>query len=673
MNRARTPANGEANTADVVAQYLSTLSVSNCEWAFLGLDSQYCINKIGGAVESFDFTQVQLGIPAIEQLPFLEGLLPGDRKPVVVPNVQFMNDRFVDLHLFGEIGGQWLLFVDRTAQGKLEQRAQQIRLNDDIEQEQIQKKNRFAKKLESTNAYYLANERLLSTYSDSFQSVDEKVVSILEHGLAYFNLDMAFVSCVSNNTAVLEVVVGTSELLFSAGDRMPAEDVPCSFLVDDLSHLMIEDLSMSKLERVSELAKTGIRGCVAASVQTMNGPFGCVCFYSLNPVLNDFNERDEKFLLNIAGLIANLQGNKEQLGFIQAQSSNYQHLFESVPAIMFLCDADGLIISASEIFSQQVGVEPDLVPGKVCKTFFDLEYYDSVGKAIRSGDASVVPATLIRVGREPLEVELNVKEKRMGAMAGIRMVIATDVSDRNQALRDVTEQNKLLESANESLDQFAFVASHDLQVPLKKIQQFSHFLEEDFAGKLDSDGKYYLKVIVTASTRMAALIQDLLSFSRAKKAVIERERIELNAFLGDIVADLDVAIAASGATVVIGDLPTVNASAPLIGQLFNNLIGNAIKYRRPDRLPFVKVSTEHIGNELYISVSDNGIGFDMENSNRIFEPFSRLHNSRDYEGTGIGLAICSAVCEKHNWALSAHSELGKGSTFRIKLPEELSS
>jgi len=249
------------------------------------------------------------------------------------------------------------------------------------------------------------------------------------------------------------------------------------------------------------------------------------------------------------------------------------------------------------------------------------------------------------------------------------MVVLTDVSERNKAARFAEEQNRLLKTANENLNQFAFVASHDLQEPLRKIQLFSGFLEDDLEGKLDKDASYHLNVIVDASDRMSTLIRDLLRFSGASQYEPKHDPINLNELIEEVVTELDLRVQDSGAEINVANLPEVEGDKGMLRQLFVNLIGNGIKYRSPERP--VQITVKGYGKDLQegVSVSDNGIGFEMEFARKIFEPFNRLHRSKEYKGNGIGLAICSTVCDKHGWGLSAESEPDIGSTFKIKFTQ----
>jgi light-regulated signal transduction histidine kinase (bacteriophytochrome) len=286
------------------------------------------------------------------------------------------------------------------------------------------------------------------------------------------------------------------------------------------------------------------------------------------------------------------------------------------------------------------------------------------------GQGSRIAAELLCRESAALEVELSMAVKPVGTMKGIRMVMVTDVSLRNQASREAAEKNIRLADANEKLNQFAFIASHDLQEPLRKIQQFSSFLEEDLGDALDKDIDYYLRVIVDSSNRMSDLINDLLCYSRTSKLEPEMESVQLEEVVEDVINELEISIKECEGQVELGNLPSVSGNLPLLRQLFTNLIGNGLKYRVVDRTPVIKVYATNTQGKEQIVIADNGIGLDMRYARKIFEPFNRLHTNQEYKGNGIGLAICQTVCEKHGWSIAADGIPNEGTKFIVTLDSD---
>jgi light-regulated signal transduction histidine kinase (bacteriophytochrome) len=225
-----------------------------------------------------------------------------------------------------------------------------------------------------------------------------------------------------------------------------------------------------------------------------------------------------------------------------------------------------------------------------------------------------------------------------------------------------------LRRSNQELEQFAYVASHDLQEPLRKIASFCNLLESRYAEQLDERENVYLHYIVDGAMRMQALVNDLLLYSRVTTRGMEFALTDTNDVLQEALANLDVAVAESNACVTHDLLPTAYGDTKQLARLFQNLIGNAIKYRG-EAPPEVHVSVLKKGDEWVFSVRDNGIGIAPEYAERIFVIFQRLHTREEYGGTGIGLSVCKKIVERHGGRIWVESEEGCGATFYFSLPQ----
>jgi signal transduction histidine kinase len=246
--------------------------------------------------------------------------------------------------------------------------------------------------------------------------------------------------------------------------------------------------------------------------------------------------------------------------------------------------------------------------------------------------------------------------------------LATLSQDINRMLASLEHQEEALRKSNQELEQFAYVASHDLQEPLRKVQAFSDRLASKYADKLDEDGKLYISRMQDASARMRVLIQDLLTYSRIRSKGQEFVTVDLTEVVKGVVADLEVRLEQSGGRVEVGELPVVLADPLQMRQVFQNLIGNALKFKKSGVPPIVRVMYKPKGSDHRIIVQDNGIGFESQYSERVFEIFQRLHGRSDFEGTGMGLAIVKKILERHVGSIRAESELGKGARFILTLP-----
>jgi PAS domain S-box-containing protein len=242
-----------------------------------------------------------------------------------------------------------------------------------------------------------------------------------------------------------------------------------------------------------------------------------------------------------------------------------------------------------------------------------------------------------------------------------------DISDRKTAELELQQQKQDLIRSNDELQQFAYVASHDLQEPLRMITSYLELLERRYKGQLDAKADRFIAYAVDGAARMQILIDDLLKYSRVGVRSYTLEQVNCAVVLQHVLRNLQVAIAESNAIITHDALPEVNADITQLTQLFQNLIGNAIKFRRADPLK-IQIGVERTNDKWLFSVQDNGIGIESQYCDRIFVIFQRLHNRTDYPGTGMGLAICKKIVERHGGTLWVESTPTKGSTFYFTLP-----
>lgn len=259
--------------------------------------------------------------------------------------------------------------------------------------------------------------------------------------------------------------------------------------------------------------------------------------------------------------------------------------------------------------------------------------------------------------------------------SAIVLLAIEDVTERRALQRAWADNAATLQRSNQALAEFAAIAAHDLQEPLRKVQAFGERLETRCRSQLDEQAHDYLTRMLSATARMRSLIDALLEYARFSRLDGGMVNVDLHAVISDVVVDLQAQIERTGGEVTVSDLPVVHANPTHMRQLFQNLIGNGLKFHRAGVPPRVRVyvggseSRESVGgHHIVVVVEDNGLGFDARHRERIFRIFQRLHGLHEYEGTGIGLAVCRRIVEQHGGTLVAESEPGMGARFFISLP-----
>jgi PAS domain S-box-containing protein len=354
--------------------------------------------------------------------------------------------------------------------------------------------------------------------------------------------------------------------------------------------------------------------------------------------------------------------------------SRYRGLLEAAPDAMVVVDTGGEIVLLNVQAEKQFGYHRDELLGQQVKNIIPEGFAERlIADALRS--AEVALAQQIGTGIElsgrrkdgtefPIEIMLSPLEGAEGILvtAAIR-----DISRRKAAEAQLLEKVEELKRSNEELGQFAYIASHDLQEPLRMVASYTQLLSKRYKGRLDSDADEFIAFAVDGASRMQRLIQDLLAYSRVGTKGKDLIETSSERSLEQALINLRGSIEESGAVVTHGALPSVLADETQLVQLFQNLVGNAIKYQGPG-VPRVHVTAARDGVQKWtFSVRDNGLGIDPQYFERIFGMFQRLHKREEFAGTGIGLAICRKIVERHGSNITVESQPGQGSTFRFSL------
>jgi PAS domain S-box-containing protein len=352
----------------------------------------------------------------------------------------------------------------------------------------------------------------------------------------------------------------------------------------------------------------------------------------------------------------------------------YRGLLEAAPDAMVVVNPRGDIVLLNVQAEKKFGYRRDELVGQKVKNIIPQGFAERlIADALRSAEdalAQQIGTGIELIGRRkdksefPIEIMLSPLESAEGILvtAAIR-----DITKRKAAEANLLYKVDELYRSNQELGQFAYIASHDLQEPLRMVASYTQLLAKRYQGKLDSDADEFIAFAVDGANRMQRLIQDLLAYSRVGTKGKDLLETSSEHALQQSLLNLGSAIAESGAVVTHDALPAVLADESQLVQLFQNLVGNAIKYKSP-AVPKIHVSaSRNSGNKWAFSVRDNGLGIDPQYFERIFVMFQRLHKREEYDGTGIGLAICKKIVERHGDHISVESQPGHGSTFRFAL------
>jgi two-component system, LuxR family, sensor kinase FixL len=377
---------------------------------------------------------------------------------------------------------------------------------------------------------------------------------------------------------------------------------------------------------------------------------------------------------------------RESLAEAQARKNS---ILESCLDPIITINHDGAIIEFNRAAEQTFGHSREKVLGTrpsdvLFPPSLSAEHRSRIERYLEAGEGSMlgkrVEVTASRANGEVFHAEMAMTIGQING-APVLTFFVRDISARKKAEAEQARYAAELERSNRDLEQFAYVASHDLQEPLRKIRAFGDRLEVKCKDLLDETAQECVTRMQSAAARMQELIEGLLTLSRVTSRARDFVQVDLSEIAHQVIGDLEAQIERVHGQVEVGKLPTIQAEPLQIRQLLQNLIANALKFHRPDEPPVVKIEARYVlprdqrqsrkslaDEKCRITIEDNGIGFDQQYADRIFGIFQRLHPRDVYEGTGIGLAICRRIVEFHGGQISVQSQPGKGSTFEVLLP-----
>jgi PAS domain S-box-containing protein len=371
---------------------------------------------------------------------------------------------------------------------------------------------------------------------------------------------------------------------------------------------------------------------------------------------------------------------------LQESEQQYKILTDSLPIMIVSVNKEGVITYANKWVTDYTGQTIEYINNSKWR---DIIHPDDFAETWETWESNLESQTMI------VRPERRLRNKDSGEYRW-HTGIATPVHDEKgvvrcwntflvdihaqkmieEALKDnfelkeiqaeLTEKVNQLNQSNQQLEQFAYVASHDLQEPLRKISFYSDYLKQRYRGALPEEAMMFFENLMNASERMKVLIQDILSYSTVRKAVFEN--VDLNNAMNEVLQDLEISIREKDAEIEVSYLPLIEGNERQLKQLFENLISNSLKYSKEGVRPLITVAAEQKDEQVILSFTDNGIGFEENYINKMFSIFQRLHTRDKFAGTGIGLAICKKIVDLHGGEISARSKAGEGSVFTITLP-----
>jgi len=337
-------------------------------------------------------------------------------------------------------------------------------------------------------------------------------------------------------------------------------------------------------------------------------------------------------------------------------------------------DLDGTIRTWNEGAERVFGYRADEVIGRTSDFLTPPEQLHEIAEVLAKIQAGerVDNLETVRTTKDGRAINLSIMispvRDKSGVVVGVS-AIARDVTAQKRTEQRLMKLTENLERSNKDLEHFAYIASHDLHEPLRKIRSFTELLARRYKGQLDADADTFIGYIVDGATRLQQLIDDLLAYSRVGRGEIPMTAVPVGKVIQGVLGVLESQVQESGARVTVGELPIVHANETLLAQIFQNLISNATKFRSKDPL-HITIAAERGEGLWRFSVADNGIGIDPGAHDRVFQIFQRLHTRREYSGTGIGLAVCKRIAERHRGTIWIDSEPGRGSTFFFTIPDQ---
>jgi signal transduction histidine kinase len=450
-------------------------------------------------------------------------------------------------------------------------------------------------------------------------------------------------------------------------DRLSRQDVPELQLIDDLRvQILNEQIALTRFEGSVDTVPRGREDLLQPYFRAHDQIFGDLA------ALAQF-ESDA----GIAALIPTITRLRTQIQAVEAESTREIATLRSGVPLGAESDTEIVLVDVARataaMIADEIGLHIRISAVDAQTSASDSTRLVILASLIGIGVAlAVAIAVTLTISRPLRRLKASADRIAAGEMVEPGFTHRRDeIGSLSRAMttmvRSLNKQADELKRSNADLEQFAYVASHDLQEPLRMVSGFTGLLKRRYGGKLDADADEYIEFAVSGANRMQSLINDLLGYSRVGREEVAAKAVDTQAALDQALANLQTAIEDRSAMVSCGQLPMVWANHGMLVRLFQNLISNALKFCKAER-PIVRIQAEARGGDWVFSVADNGIGIDPQYKDRVFLIFQRLHKQSEYPGTGIGLAVCKRIVERNGGRIWLESEPGKGTTFFFTLP-----
>ncbi|MCB1472839.1 MAG: PAS domain S-box protein [Rhodobiaceae bacterium] len=529
--------------------------------------------------------------------------------------------------------------------------------------------------------------------------LESRIPEILGIAHRYFGMRFGVLNRIEGNTVVVERLADLTGELYE-GQRIPLSDTYCGHVIGTDSIVAITDLTQTPLSTKECFRRIPLGSLLATPIRVAGRLYGALQF-------GDTSIRERPFtgeqldLLSLSGqwvsyeLAAQLRARQLESG-----ERRYRNLYRHTPVMMHSLDWNGRLVEVSDTWLETLGYSRDEVIGHQPTEFMTEEsrlkaIIESLPANLQHPDWRREPYVMRRKDGTTIDVELSAVSNwddleesgvddaalaRFMALADgnryevekseVTLCVLVDVTERNQAQRSSVQANASLMRANEGLKRFNLIASHDLQEPLRKIRAFASILGAELNGEVNGDARYALDAIGGASQRLSNLVEDLLAYTRQSNEGFEFETVDLEDLIrrGWRAVATDLSFPEDAFT--IASLPVVRAGRIPLERLVCNLLTNAVKYRDPSRTLACSVRVDPDAGQQTVDIifRDNGIGIPENQIERIFEPFHRLCTRQEVPGSGIGLAICHMVAQKHGWQLTARAAPEHGTEFVLRIP-----